>query len=74
MIIWKTVFGEGWYGNWTQNMYGWKLCAEERFGCLGQKRGRLIVDENDDEQPKKKIRMGMHIEAYNQTRFRSTEN
>jgi hypothetical protein len=55
-------------------MYGSKLCAEERFGCLGQKRGRLIVDENDDEQPKKKIRMGMHIEADNQTRFRSAEN
>jgi hypothetical protein len=33
MIIWKTVLGEGWYGNWTQNMYGWKLCAQERFGC-----------------------------------------
>jgi hypothetical protein len=32
------------------------------------------VDENDDEQPKKKIRMGMHIEVDNQTRFRSAEN
>uniref|UniRef100_A0A804QL44 non-specific serine/threonine protein kinase n=1 Tax=Zea mays TaxID=4577 RepID=A0A804QL44_MAIZE len=39
---------------------------------VGQKRGRLIVDENDDEQPKKKIRMGMPatqwISVYNARR------
>nr|CAB3471851.1 unnamed protein product [Digitaria exilis] len=39
---------------------------------VGQKRGRLIADENDDEQPKKKIRMGMPatqwISVYNARR------
>ena len=26
---------------------------------VGQKRGRFMMEEDDDEQPKKKIRMGM---------------
>ncbi|KAF3788887.1 Casein kinase I [Nymphaea thermarum] len=39
---------------------------------VGQKRGRLTIDEEDDEQPKKKVRMGMPatqwISVYNARR------
>ncbi|WVZ72693.1 hypothetical protein U9M48_021112 [Paspalum notatum var. saurae] len=46
--------------------------AQKLIHQVGQKRGRLIVDENDDEQPKKKIRMGMPatqwISVYNARR------
>jgi hypothetical protein len=39
---------------------------------VGQKRGRLTMEEDDDEQPKKKIRMGMPatqwISVYNARR------
>ncbi|XP_062195421.1 casein kinase 1-like protein HD16 [Phragmites australis] len=46
--------------------------AQKLIYQVGQKRGRLIVDENDDEQPKKKIRMGMPatqwISVYNARR------
>ncbi|NP_001311193.1 casein kinase I [Zea mays] len=46
--------------------------AQKLVYQVGQKRGRLIVDENDDEQPKKKIRMGMPatqwISVYNARR------
>lgn len=39
---------------------------------VGQKRGRLTMEEEDDEQPKKKIRMGMPatqwISVYNARR------
>nr|CAB3475874.1 unnamed protein product [Digitaria exilis] len=46
--------------------------AQKLIYQVGQKRGRLIADENDDEQPKKKIRMGMPatqwISVYNARR------
>lgn len=39
---------------------------------VGQKRGRLTMEEEDDEQPKKKVRMGMPatqwISVYNARR------
>jgi hypothetical protein len=39
---------------------------------VGQKRGRLTMEEDDDEQPKKKVRMGMPatqwISVYNARR------
>jgi hypothetical protein len=39
---------------------------------VGQKRGRFMMEEDDDEQPKKKIRMGMPstqwISVYNARR------
>jgi serine/threonine protein kinase len=46
--------------------------AQKLIYQVGQKRGRLILDDNDDEQPKKKIRMGMPatqwISVYNARR------
>ncbi|XP_051129637.1 casein kinase 1-like protein HD16 [Andrographis paniculata] len=33
--------------------------AQKLIYQVGHKRGRLMIDDNDDEQPKKKIRMGM---------------
>jgi hypothetical protein len=39
---------------------------------VGQKRGRLTMEEDDDEQPKKKVRLGMPatqwISVYNARR------
>jgi len=39
---------------------------------VGQKRGRFMMEEDDDEQPKKKVRMGMPatqwISVYNARR------
>lgn len=34
-------------------------CTVKLIHQVGQKRGRLTMEEDDDEQPKKKVRMGM---------------
>ena len=47
-------------------------CPVKLICQVGQKRGRLTMEEEDDEQPKKKIRMGMPatqwISVYNARR------
>lgn len=54
---------------------GWSdslLCILKLIYQVGHKRGRLTMEEEDDEQPKKKIRMGMPatqwISVYNARR------
>jgi hypothetical protein len=48
------------------------VCVVKLIYQVGQKRGRLTMEEDDDEQPKKKVRMGMPatqwISVYNARR------
>jgi len=48
------------------------ICSLKLIYLVGHKRGRLTVEEDDDEQPKKRVRMGMPamqwISVYNARR------
>lgn len=60
------------YGPWLRNHLTYICCIVKLICQVGQKRGRLTMEEEDDEQPKKKIRMGMPatqwISVYNARR------